>query len=45
MSKSDSHQFKGTRGERIAHGKIPSNQKKKLVDWANDVIERMGKNV
>ena len=45
MSKSSSHQFSGTKGERIAQGRIPANQKKQLTDWANDVVARMGENV
>ncbi|MDO4633902.1 MAG: YwqJ-related putative deaminase [Eubacteriales bacterium] len=45
MSKASSHQFSGTKGERIAQGKIPENQKKQVVAWAQDVISRMGENV
>lgn len=45
MSKADSHQFSGTKGERIAQGKIPENQKNQVIAWALDVIQRMGANV
>lgn len=45
MSKADSHQFSGTKGERIAQGLIPENQKKQVIEWAQDVVSRMGKNV
>lgn len=45
MSKASSHQFSGTKGERISQGKIPANQKAKLIDWANDVISRMPDNI
>lgn len=45
MSKASSHQFSGTKGERIAQGIIPANQKSKLIDWANDVISRMPDNI
>ncbi len=38
MSKTNSHQFSGTRGEKIAQGMKPENQRAKLVDWANDVL-------
>lgn len=45
MSKASNHQFVGTKGERIAQGKIPANQKKQVVAWAQDVVRRMGENV
>ena len=45
MSKASSHQFSGTKGERIAQGLKPENQRAKLVDWANDVVSRMPENV
>ena len=32
MSKADSHQFSGTKGERIAQGLIPENQKKQVIE-------------
>ena len=34
MSKSDSHQFKGTKGQKIEQGMKPENLKKQLVFWA-----------
>lgn len=45
MSKSSSHQFKGTVGERIEQGLVPANQKKQVIEWAEDVVSRMGNNV
>ena len=38
MSKTNSHQFSGTRGEKIAQGIKPESQRTKLIDWANDVL-------
>lgn len=38
MSKSDSHQFTGTKGQKIEQGMKPENQRAKLIDWANDVL-------
>ena len=34
MSKASSHQFTGTKGQRIAQGIVPSNQKEKVISWA-----------
>lgn len=45
MSKASSHQFSGTKGERIAQGKVPENQRKQVTAWAEDVVSRMGPNV
>jgi len=39
MSKSDSHQFIGTVGQKISQGMDPKNQKQKLLDWANDMAK------
>jgi len=41
MSKASSHQFSGTKGEKIAQGKNPENQKKQVVAWAEDVISHI----
>lgn len=41
MSKASSHQFSGTKGERIAQGKIPENQHKQVTAWAEDVVARI----
>lgn len=41
MSKASSHQFNGTKGEKIAQGRVPANQKSKLIDWANDVVSHI----
>ena len=38
MSKTNSHQFSGTRGEKIAQGMKPENQRAKLIEWAKDVL-------
>ena len=45
MSKASSHQFSGTKGEKIAQGQNPANQKKQVVAWAEDVVSRMGDKV
>ncbi len=45
MSKSDSHQFKGTKGQRIAQGYDPKKLKEQVVSWAEEVISRMPKNI
>ena len=45
MSKSDSNQFKGTKGERIAQGLKPENLREHLIKWANEVVSRMPENV
>ncbi|WP_288886038.1 hypothetical protein [uncultured Eubacterium sp.] len=37
MSKSNSNHFSNTRGKRISQGIIPSNQKKRVIDWARKV--------
>lgn len=39
MSKSSSNQFAGTRGQKIAQGLVPSNQKEKVVSWAKATAE------
>lgn len=39
MCKANSHQFKGTRGQRIAQGLSPSNQKEKVTAWAEDMVK------
>ena len=44
MSKSSSHQFSGTMGDRIAQGMTPENLKKQIIGWAKQVVARMGKN-
>lgn len=45
MSKTNSHQFCGTMGERIEQGLIAKNQKKQVIAWVLDVVSRMGENV
>lgn len=37
MSKGDSHQFSGTRGQKIEQGLVPANQRIKVTEWASDV--------
>lgn len=45
MSKSDSHQFTGTKGQKIEQGMNPENLKRQLVSWAEEVVTRMSDNV
>ena len=45
MSKSDSHQFTGTMGQKIEQGMKPENLKKQLVSWAEEVVSRMHRSV
>ena len=45
MSKASSHQFVGTKGDRIEKGMDPKNLKKQVVAWAEEVIRRMPKDV
>ena len=45
MSKTDSHQFAGTKGQKIAQGMNPENLKNQLVAWSNEVISLMPKNI
>lgn len=41
MSKSNSHQFTGTKGQKIHEGLKVSNQRAKVIEWAEDVARHL----
>jgi hypothetical protein len=41
MSKGNSHQFSGTKGEKIAQGIVPENQHKMVTSWAQDLASEL----
>lgn len=43
MSKSDSHQFTGTKGQKIHAGLKVGNQRAKVIEWAEDVAAHLTK--
>ena len=43
MSKSDSHQFTGTKGQKIHEGLQVENQRRMVLAWAEDVANHLSK--
>ncbi len=44
MSKSDSHQFEGTKWQKIREGLKVYNQRTKVIEWAEDVAAHLSNN-